>query len=277
LGNTHLAGPGAYGIEGLPIDGTVYLFGWWDADDNGIRTFGDLVGDRGPDVVQADGTTGADFSIGTVIDDSFILTKPGLYRVFGSNTFTFPDDFFGPWDPNEVAWGSGWTFIGEGDGTRTFQTARYFKTILIIWHEDAWFFFDAFEDLTAETAFGTSVQYSWITSGLRNFDAGPFEVEPFYMKGHPDELYAQTEGSYGFSVFTMPDDSIGLNVPRELKLTLVSGYKTGPVGLGDVIVVLRALAGLSSGMLGQDGDIDGDGQITLREAIYLLHRIALLR
>jgi len=225
LGNTHMEAPGAYTIHDLPINATVYLFGRWDADDNGIKTFGDFVGQGGPAIVQAGGTTGVNFSIGTVIDDSFVLTKPGLYRVFGSNTFTFSENGYLGGDPNEIDWGSGWTFIGEGSGTRTLQTGQYFKTILIIWDDNASFYFDAFEDLTAGTALatqadGTPSDYQWITSGLKNLDGDPWVWEPSYFKGHPDGLVAGTEDWAGFSLFTMPDDAVGPDTPRQLRLTL---------------------------------------------------------
>ena len=153
---------------------------------------------------------------------------------------------------------------------------------MIIWGDDASFYFDAIEDLTAGTAFatytdGTPSDYSWITSGLRNLDGEPWVWEPSYFKGHPDGLYAVTEDWAGFSLFTMPDDPVSLDTPRQLRLTSVSGFEAGLVGLSDVIVVLKVLAGLDSSTLVQDADINGDGRVTLVEAIYALQRVALLR
>ncbi|MDL1964330.1 MAG: hypothetical protein LWW98_08375 [Deltaproteobacteria bacterium] len=288
VGKIHITSPGTYTIESLPVGANVYIFAIWDADNNGIKTFGDYFGTTGPIVVAIGGTTGADFAINTWINDSFIMTKPGLYRLFGSDTYNIPDPqhYYGPWDPNEVDWGSGWTFIGESNKTETFNTGQYYKNILIIWDKEPMFNFDAFEDLTAETAFatnadGTSCEYNWISSGLKNFNAYDWS-EPCYFKGHPDGLYARTEDWYGFSLLTMPDDSIG-NVARQLKITLVSnllGDLNGDndVGLADAILALRVVSNFSNAIeLNFNSDVNGNGRIGLEEAIYALQHAAGLR
>ncbi|MCK5617189.1 hypothetical protein KAR91_85790 [Candidatus Pacearchaeota archaeon] len=216
--------PFSYTIPDLPIGKTVYLFARWDADNNGLRTFGDYVWESGPVEVLSNGTV-KDIDITTEIDDSFILTKPGLYRIFGSNTYTIPAPYYGPWNPNEIVWGSGWDFIGEGNDTSVFNTLKYYKTILIVWHDDVMFYFDSIEDLTAGTAFATNSDgspsgYSWVSSNLKNADTELW-VEPDYFKGYPDGRYARSVDWFGFSLFSMPDDTVGLNTSRQLKLTVL--------------------------------------------------------
>ena len=287
LGGAVADADGNYNIEGLPVGASFYLFARWDADDNGIKTLGDYVGMTGPITVVSGGVTDAGFSVNTPIDDSFIMTKPGVYRVFGSNAYDVPQYYYGPGDPNEIAWNrSEWTFIGESNKTETFNTGQYYETILMIWHEDSSFNFDAIEDLTAGTAFatnanGTSCGYSWITSGLKNSDADQW-TEPFYFNGHPDGLYANTAEWYGFNLFTMPDDSIADSIPRQLKITLVSNVKgdvdgNTNVNLADAILALKVAAGLSPGGVNLNADVNGDGKIGLAEVVYILQNVAGLR
>lgn len=288
LGETYITSPGTYTITGLPAGVSVNLFARWDADDNGIKTFLDYLGETGPITVTDGETTVPEFSINTLIDDSYIMTKPGLYRVFGSNAYTIPQDYYGHWDPNDVDWGSGWTFIGESNKTETFNTGQYYKNILIIWDEEPVFNFDAFEDLTAGTAFatnadGTSCEYNWISSGLKNFDTYDW-IEPYYFKGHPDGLSARTQDWYGFSLFTMPGDTFDLSTSRQLKITLVSnlvGDLDGDnnVGIADAIHALRVVSNCSDVIidLNFNSDINGNGRIGLEEAIYALQHSAELR
>ncbi len=287
VGSAVVDSQGNYRIENLPAGASVYLFGRWDADNNGIRTFGDYVGRHITAVTVAEGGTGGvDFSLDTEIDNSFIMTKPGRYRVFGSTTYTIPPYYYGSWDPNEVDWGSGWTFIGESNKTAIFNTTHYYKTILIIWGEASIFNFDAFEDLTAGTAFavnadGTPCGYSWQSSGLKNSDTEQ-RTEPSYFKGHPDGLYARTEDWCGFSLFTMPDDDIDNNAPRKLKITLLSDL-TGDIdgdmilNLSDAILVLKLAAGLGPDVVNVNADVNKDGKIGLAEVVYLLQHVAGLR
>lgn len=216
--------PSSYIIPDLPIGRTVYLFARWDADNNGLRTFGDYVWESGPVEVLSGGTT-MDINITKEMDDSFILTKPGLYRVFGSNAYTIPEPYYGPWNPNENLWGSGWDFIGEGNDTSVFNTLKYYKTILIVWHDDVMFHFDSIEDLTAGTAFATNSdgspsEYSWVSSDLKNSDTDQWD-EPYYFRGYQDGRYARTQDWFGFSLFSMPDDTAGLDTPRQFKLTVL--------------------------------------------------------
>jgi len=280
LGNTYISAPGAYEITGLPIGADVYLFARWDTDDNGIKTFYDYLGKTGPIIVADGGTTVPEFSINTLIDNDYIMTKPGLYRVFGSNSYTIPQNYDGPWDPNDVDWEDIWTFIGESNKTGTFNTEQYYKNILIIWGEEPIFNFDAFEDLTAVTAFatnadGTSCGYSWITSGLKNFKVYDWS-EPYYFKGHPDGLYASTQDWSGFSLFTMPDNSVEVATPRKLKITLVSNLlgdldEDNDVGLSDAILALRVVSNSSNVItLKFNSDVNGDARIGIEEAIYAL-------
>ena len=283
LGGAVAEASGDYTIEGLAVGANVYLFARWDADDNGIKTFGDYWGRNIESVeVTSGGTLGADFSTDTQIDDSYIMTKPGVYRVFASNAYVFPEYYYGSGNPNEMVWNQNeWNFIGESNKTETFNATQYYKTILMIWHENASFNFDAFEDLTAETAFATKAdfspsEYNWRWTGLRNFDADQW-TEPSYFKGHPDGLYANTTEWYGFNLFTMPDDGVG---SRQLKITLILKGDVdgdGDVDLGDAILALKVAAGLSPEGINLNADVNGDGKIGLAEFIYILQYIAGLR
>jgi len=204
-----------------------------------------------------------------------------MYRIFGSNYYTIPS-WNGPWNPNEVSWGPGWAFIGEGKSTRTFDIDEYYETVLIIWHADSLFNSDAIEDLTSGTAFavdeyGSSSSYNWVTSGLKNSDTDEWS-EPYYFKGHPDDLYARTTEWYGFSLFSMPNDSLDNDTDRQLKLTLVSKLKgdadgDNDVDLAGVSTVLQMSEGQSP-FLNMGADIDGDGKIGMAEAIYSLEIVS---
>ncbi len=289
LEKTYITSTGIYSIVDLPEGAAVNIFTCWDADDNGIKTFGDYIGMTGPITVASGGTTGADFSINMEIDDSFVMTKPGVYRVFGSNDYTFdPAGYQGPWDPNEVDWGNIWTFIGESNQTETFNAAEYYKNILIIYGEEPVFNFDAFEDLTAGTAFatdeaGNTSESNWITSGLRNFDDYSFYNAPSYFKGHPDNLYAVTCDWYGFSLFTMPDDSTDNTSPRQLKLTLASPTPgdvdgDGDTDLADAILALKVINnGSDQTVINPLSDVNGDQKLGLAEVIYILQIISEIR
>ncbi|MBW2738280.1 MAG: hypothetical protein JRE64_05400 [Deltaproteobacteria bacterium] len=286
LGETYITSPGTYTITGLPAGVSVNLFARWDADDNGIKTFLDYLGETGPITVADGETTVPEFSINTLIDDSYIMTKPGLYRVFGSNIFS--GDVYGGF--SDIDWGDDWTFIGEGSSTETFTSAMYYEKILIIWDKSPTFRFDSFEDLTANTAFavdesGSPVSsYSWSTSNLSN-PYKPCYTEPFYFKGYSDGLYAVTgDWWYGYSLFTMPSDSTNNTTTRQLKITLVSnlvGDLNGDnnIGIADAIHALRVVSNYSDVIidLNFNSDINGNGRIGLEEAIYALQHSAELR
>ena len=47
LGSAVLNSPGTYTVTGLPIGKEVYVVAHWDADDNGVQTFGDYIGNSG--------------------------------------------------------------------------------------------------------------------------------------------------------------------------------------------------------------------------------------
>lgn len=231
LGSTYIDSPGTYTISSLPVGVDVYLFSRWDKDNNGIRTFGDYTigSTSGPVTIQSGGST-MNLTLNTEIDDSFILTKPGKYRVFGSNTYIIPTYYTGPSNPNDVYWSRlQWEFIGEAEGTDTFATTKYYANILIIWHDDYIFHFDSIEDVTdlptSKTAFATNSDgspsgYSWISTNLVNFDYSSGWGEPYYFKGFTDGLYASST-DYGFSLFTMPTDSLGNDTPRQIKVTVL--------------------------------------------------------
>ena len=280
----YITSPGPYELKGLHPGMHVFLFARWDKDDNGILTFGDFGGYGGDYIVPEEGLKNINFSADQEIDDNRMMTKPGLYRLFGSNTFDIPQNYQGPWDPNKVNWGDGWTFIGESDRTETFTTDQFYETLLIIWHSNSIFNFDSVEDLVSGTAFaedeyGNPSGYSWISSDLRNYDSDEW-TEPYYFKGHPDRLYANTADWYGLSLFSMPLDSVDPNSPRQLKITLLSnkaGDMNGDneVDLKDVITILKAVVGLTPDDLYPN--IYSDSRIGLEEAIETIQIIAGLR
>lgn len=218
LGGTWLTGPGAFTIPNLPDGEEVFLLGSWDVDDNGIKTFGDRYGYAWPVTVQSG--VGTALEIDTEIDETTVMTKPGVYRVFGSNTYSIPQYFYGPWNPNEIDWGDDWVFLGESNTTETFPADRFYKNILILWNEDDHFRFDAIQDLTAGTALGEDENgnfygYGWVTS-----DIDP----PSNFTGTPDQQYAETRGWYGFMLFPMPDDTTADTTGRDLKVTLAQPF-----------------------------------------------------
>ena len=68
LGSAYISAPGSYEITGLPVGANVYIFACWDADDNGIRTFGDYVGKTAEPVTVASGeTAGVNLSVDTLL------------------------------------------------------------------------------------------------------------------------------------------------------------------------------------------------------------------
>jgi len=227
LGSTYIAAPGPYIIDGLPDDADVFVLAVWDINSNGILNFGDYYGHT-PALVTLTGgsTTTVDIDVNNTLDNTWMKTKPGKYRLFGSNTYTFEGSYGS--DPNEIDWhDSNWTYIDEGDSTAMFSAAEYYDTILMMWHENSNFFFDSFEDETlgkGKTAFatdegGSPVIYQWVTRGLVNSDNTSSGGEPHYFKGYADEWYTMTQDGYGFNLFTMPSDSLPFDDDRQLKVT----------------------------------------------------------
>ena len=228
---------GPYPFDGLPIGKSVEVTVWGDTDNNGIFSFGDYV--QTSDVIVLENGAAevdVDFSNPVRIDESTMMTRPDVYRVFGSNSYTVPTGYYGPWDPNAVDWDEDqWEYLGEADATHTFNADQYYKTILIMWHEGSSYKFDAIQDLVAGTAFavtadGNPTGYTWVTGGLQNSDSAEW-VEPDYFKGHPDGRYAMTDDWYGMSLFTMPDDDMGAETPRNFKVTLVPGSQPPAIDL----------------------------------------------
>jgi len=248
LGITYISAPGAYTISGLPDPSyMVYLYAVWDKDRNGIETFGDYWGYHFFDLTSppySDIVLLVDKEIEDNLGYTYIKTRPGKYRLFGTNTYTPNSIGFGSWDPNEAYWGDAieWTFIGEADSDSpgTFSASDYYKTILMIWHEDSAFYFDSFEDLTAGTAFASSGTYEWRSSGIRNEGTTAW-TEPDFFKGFPDTNYVWTDEGYGFNLFTMPDASPG---SRDFRVTF--DQDTDQDGLRDTLDT-------------DDGDPDADG------------------
>ena len=227
LAGTSLETAGNYSLTGVPHIAGAYVYVLHDADNNGITSFGDRWGVSGPISVTAGGATAA-VDVSNVIDDSYVMTKPGVYRVFGSNTYIMPEFYFGPWDPNEVVWAPDWVFLGEFAESAEIPTDRFYKHILILWNGDKQFRFDAIQDLTAGTALhtdenGTFIDAGWIASGLSNPGDDGWSV-PSNFRGAPDMLYAQTAPQPGFSLMEMPADSLDDAAPRQLALTLVSPF-----------------------------------------------------
>lgn len=229
---TYLDAAGNYSLAGIPIGRQVYLHVLYDADNNGILSFGDTMGVSGPVTLGADGST-LNVTANTPVDDSFIMTKPGVYRVFGATTNPLWQPYNGPWNPNEIYWSnSDLIFLGEFDSTATIDTTKFYKYLLILWNGDRPFYFDAVQDLTAGTAFrtsetGTSAAGGWITSGLANSGDVSWQ-EPSNFIGPPDNQASVTGDWPGFSLMEMPDDSLGSTTSRQLKVTVNPPFTLEP-------------------------------------------------
>ncbi len=218
---------GGYSLDGIPQNANVYVAVLYDADNNGIKSFGDVWGISGPITTGVGGNT-LSVNVTNVIDDSYVMTKPGVYRVFGSNTYMMPQWYWGPWDPHEVAWGADWTFLGEYDDSSVIPADRFYKYILILWNGDREFRFDAIQDLTAGTAFrtdetGNYFGSGWITAGLSNQGDDGWN-EPSFFMGFPDSAYARTRKWPGFSIMEMPTDSLNDATPRQIAMTLLPPF-----------------------------------------------------
>jgi hypothetical protein len=253
--SSYIDGSGGYTLEGIPIGATVYLFVFYDTDNSGILSFGDILGSSGP--VVADGVTGLDVAVDIPVDDSFVMTKPGVYRVFGSDTNPLTTPYYGPWDPNEIDWGEGLTFLGEFSDTATIGTTKFYKYILVLWNGDRCFHFDAIQDLSASTAFrmdeyGNWVGGEWVTSGLVNPGCYEWE-EPSNFIGPPDGQVAVTSDYPGFSLMQMPADALDDNAARQLQITL------GPAFTFDSRVInLRNIDGTHTFFISDIYDYNGN-------------------
>jgi len=292
LGSDVLAECGGYEISGLPLGAPLYLFARWDADGNGVLTFDDYVGRYGNGSQVAAGASGVDFAVDTPVDDRFVMSKPGLFRVFGSNSVNpymyWPHDFSG----NDF-WldFSDWTFLGEGDWTLALDTDRFYKYILILWHSNTSFNFDAFEDLTAGTAFAANPDGSWAGfdywsyTNLTNFDAAaPWWGDASYLQGHADQRYAAGGDWYGYTIFPMPDDEAGSATGRQVKIFLVSNSmgdldNDNRTDLADAVKGLQLLSGQSPEVVVVPGitDVDGNAKIGPAEIHYILQKLSGLR
>lgn len=225
--SSHIDGSGSYTMEGIPIGATVYLHVFYDTDDNGILSFGDTLGLGGPVTIGAGANT-LNVTADTPVSDNFVMTKPGVYRVFGADTSPLTMPYSGPWDPNDIDWGDGLTFLGEFSETATIDTAKFYKYLLILWNGDRTFYLDAIQDLTAGTVLRMDASGAWtgdgmISSGLSNLGGNPWE-EPYYFFGPPDGQVAATDDDPGFALLEMPDDSLDDQAGRELRVTLGAAF-----------------------------------------------------
>ena len=276
-GNAVIAGPGEYIITGLPVGANVYLFARWDADGNGIKSFGDYVGRKSePASVISGGTQNVGFSLDHEIDENDVIVKNGLYRVFGSNSFDTVQCQSAGLD--DIDWGASWELIGEGNSTQIFNTDKSYSAILIIWGKEPVFYFDSFEDLVGETAFVDDADYCWSTSGLFSTD---------FFQSYPDGICARTGEWPGYTLFTMPGGSTAVdsNGQGKVRITLVPPEvfqgdisSNGVVGLEDALLALQILSRTTpSQPVSLEADINGDGKIGMAEAIYIMQVLAELR
>ncbi len=219
-----LESSGSYSLNGIPIGATVFLHVFYDADNNGILDFGDTLGVSGPVTIHTDANPlngGAD----TPVDDNFVMTKPGVYRVFGADSDPLGQPYNGPWNPDEIDWsGAELTFLGEFTDTATIPTNKFYKYILILWQGDRIFNFDAIQDLTAGTAFRTDANGNptadgWITAGLSNLGGDQWQ-EPSNFSGPPDGQTAVNGNWPGFVLLAMPDDTVDDTTARQLQVTV---------------------------------------------------------
>ena len=219
-----LESSGSYTLNGIPVGATVFLHVFYDADNNGILNFGDTLGVSGPVTIHT-GANPLNGEADTPVDDSFVMTKPGVYRVFGTDTDPLGQPYNGPWNPDEIDWsGAELTFLGEFADTATIPTHKFYKYILILWQGDRIFHFDAIQDLTAGTAFrmdenGNQTWDGWITSGLSNLGGDQWQ-EPSNFIGSPDGQAAVNGDWPGFVLLAMPEDSMDDATARQLQVTV---------------------------------------------------------
>ena len=275
-GGSWLTAPGSFEMPGLPIGQTVYFFALRDADDNGVKSVGDYsgVGVANP-IIPAGVNVTVDMTY--LIDEFYPLTKPGLFRVFGSNIFD-------PWlyqdipdNPNEISWGINWTHLVDANETTAMNSDQFYKYILMMWPRDLGFRYDAFEDLTAGTAF--AMDENGFPASDESIMSSGFDY-PIHFKGVADGVGALTDDDYGFIVFSMPDDTINNATPRDLKVSIAK--ETGDLGgdnsvsLEDAILGLKIISGIDCPgfVFDADDDMNNDGKISLAEVIYILEKIS---
>jgi hypothetical protein len=227
MAESSLTAAGTYTLTGIPVGEPIYLHVRYDADDNGILSFGDILGISDPLTFIGTGTLNV--AADTPVNDSFVMTKPGVYRVFGADTNPLGQPYYGPWDPNEIHWNNAdFTFLGEFAETASINVDKFYRYILILWNGDRVFHFDAIQDQTAKTAFrvnenGNWVGGDWITAGLSNLGGYTWD-EPSNFSGLPDGQVAATRDYPGFSLLQMPLDTLDDNAARQLQITLGPGF-----------------------------------------------------
>ncbi len=277
-GNAVLTGPGSFTITGLPANTPVYLLGFWDQDNNGIPSFGDIVGVNTQS--YAGSTTDATLNLGTPAENAMVLTKPGGYLLYGSNDSNLPPPFMASSDPTRIFWGYSWTYLGAGTSTREFTASGYFKYLLLTWPGDRIFQFDALEDLTAGTAFGLNADgsfpaYSWWTSNLYPSTAPSASLNDFI--GHADGKFVVNGlGGPGYALMQMPEDTYGSG-PRTLRVTVAFAGDfnlDGKADLADAITGMRLLTAQPSDFKVGSMDINGDGKFGQAEVLFLLRYLA---
>lgn len=98
LGSAIVNQDGSFTINGLPIGSNVYLIALWDADGNGIKTWGDYVGASDPYVVEAGGTADITFNINEEVNLTNVITS-------GLEWLRENQDADGSWPANEYVLG----------------------------------------------------------------------------------------------------------------------------------------------------------------------------
>jgi|GEM_PF-2694139 len=257
LGGAYLSGPGTAEISGLPVGSTVYFFARCDTDDNGVKTFGDYWGNTGPYTIQPGGNP-VPLEMEFVINDSYPLTKPGLYRVFGSTDSHFSLPQFAPVsdNPNEMSWGTNWVLLGESNQTQTLNAGQFYKYLMIIWHDDFPFSLDAVEDLTAQTAIGLNADG---TSANFDYAASDYIYDEDII-GRADGKFYESRNNYGYLILAMPADSVSTAAPRQLKITLIP--KAANDNFADAFPITGSVdqaAGHNAGATGETGEPDHAG------------------
>lgn len=268
------SGPFAFTLNGLLPGQEVKLSGLCDADGNGVLSIGDTIVEKSTTVTAP--ATGVSMDVSTLVDDSFILPKPGLYRIFGHDgPYSPPDWIDDPLSPE--TWGADWNFLGEGMGTQVFDTPQRYEWLLIIWPSSVPILFDAFEDLAAGTAFGTNADGSPATTEMRS---GLTDYLNF--TGHPDGRPATSSSGGGgnFVLFRMPSDALDPAAPRQLRLTYppIPGdlNADGALTLADFIFAMKLMVARGSYANGLS-DMNMDGKVNMADILSMLQKIAGLR
>ena len=229
---TSLNAAGQYSFENLPIGAGVHVYALRDSDLNGFLSFGDATGISGQIIAASAGNI-VNLDVDTPIDDTVLMTKPGVYRVFGSNDYVMPDpaNYWGPWDPNQVDWTQGgvatWTYLGEASTTYDYPTSgKYYRYILIMYPDGTRFNFDAvtadagvngvsfgFKNLSPvpgpwgdpEPMIMPDDDFRMISGGIWRYDGTGWGGR--YLSGAPDGVYSYNDGGDGFILLQMPAES----------------------------------------------------------------------